>query len=69
MTSLDDIKKQLIEAEKAASLPQDKYHGMARKLVNIERQSFYGDESSMKRLVKIREEISNAVKNEAKNEV
>jgi hypothetical protein len=69
MTSLDDIKKQFLEAEKAASLPQDKYHEMARKLVNIERQSFYGDESSMKRLGKIREEISNAVKNGAKNEV
>lgn len=69
MTSLDDIKKQFLEAEKAASAPQDKYHEIARKLVNIERQSYYGDESSMKRLGKIREEISNAVKNEAGNEV
>jgi hypothetical protein len=69
MTSLDDIKKQLLEAEKAANIPQDKYHAMARKLVNIERQSFYGDESSMKRLSKIREEISSAVKKGDENEV
>jgi hypothetical protein len=69
MTSLDEIKRQFLEAEKAASLPQDKYHEMARKLVNIERQSFYGDESSMKRLSKIREEIGNAVKKGDENEV
>jgi len=69
MTSLDDIKQQLLEAEKATNTPQDKYHAMARKLVNIERQSFYGDESSMKRLSKIREEISNAVKKGDENEI
>jgi hypothetical protein len=38
-------------------------------LVNIERQSFYGDESLMKRLSKIREEINNAVKKGDENEV
>lgn len=62
MTSLDELKKQLLEAEKEAAKPQNKYHELARKLVNIERQSFYGDESSMKRLGKIREEINKAVK-------
>jgi uridine kinase len=62
MTSLDDFKQQLLEAEKAASIPQDKYHEMARTLVNIERQSFYGDESERNRLKKIREAIDAAVK-------
>jgi hypothetical protein len=69
MTSLDDFKQQLLEAEKAASIPQDKYHEMARKLVNIERQSFYGDESPMKRLSKIREEINSAIKKGYENEI
>ena len=69
MTSLDEFKQLLLEAEKAASIPQDKYHEMARKLVNIERQSFYGDESSIKRLSRIREEINSAVKKGDVNEV
>ena len=69
MTSLDNFKKLLLEAEKAVSIPQDEYHAMARKLVNIERQSFYGEESSMKRLNRIREEINTAVNKGNENEV
>ncbi len=69
MTSHDEFKKQLLDAEKEANKPQDKYHEIARKLVNIERQSFYGDESSVKRLGKIREEINRAVKQGGSNEV
>lgn len=69
MTSLDDIKRQLLEAEKASCLPQDEYHEMARKLVNIERQSFYGDENERNRLRKIREAIDAAAKRGNLNEV
>ncbi|OUS29080.1 hypothetical protein A9Q98_06305 [Thalassotalea sp. 42_200_T64] len=69
MTLLDDIKQQLLDAEKAVSIPQDRYHEMARKLVNIERQSFYGDENDRNRLRKIREAIDTAVKQGDLNEV
>ena len=69
MISLDDIKQQLLEAEKAASIPHDKYHEMARKLVNIERQSFYGDENERNSLRKTREAIDAAVKQGDVNEI
>ncbi len=69
MTSLDELKQQLLNAEKEADKPKDKFHETARKLVNIERQSFYGDDSLMKRLGKIREEINKAVKEGASNEI
>ena len=62
MTSIDELKQQLLDAAKEADKPQDEYHEMARKLVNIERQSFYGDESERNRLKKIREAIDLAVK-------
>ena len=69
MTSLDEFKKQLMEANEAADKPQDEYHDMARKLVNIQRKSFYGDESSNKRLSKMRELISKAVKEGRTDEI
>jgi hypothetical protein len=69
MTSLDNFKTLLLEAEKAAGIPLDEYHAMARKLVNIERQSFYGEESPMKRLNRIREEINTAIKKGDENEI
>jgi hypothetical protein len=62
MTSLNNFKKTLLEAEKASNEPLDEYHEVARILINIERQSFYGDESSTKRLGRIRAEISLAIK-------
>ena len=62
MTSIDELKQQLLDAAKEAEHPQDQYHEMARKLVNIERQAFYGDESERNRLKKIREAIDYAVK-------
>jgi hypothetical protein len=62
MTSIDELKQQFLDAAKEADKPQDEYHEMARKLVNIERQSFYGDESERNRLKKIREAIDSAVK-------
>ncbi|MCG9732368.1 hypothetical protein L1D44_21570 [Shewanella sp. Isolate13] len=69
MTIENDLRKQFMAAWKAADDPIDEYHEVARRLVNIERQSYYGDESSMKRLSKFREEISRAVKEGNKNEV
>lgn len=66
MTSIDEFKKLLKkageDAEKEASKPNDIYYDCARIIINIERQSYYGDESSQKRLGKIREEIANSVK-------
>ena len=62
MTSVEDFKKQLMEAEKTADKPKNEYHDAARKIVNIERQSFYGDESRSKRLSKIREIVSEVMK-------
>ena len=69
MTLLDDIKQQFLDAEKEALKPQNQYHDTARKLVNIERQSFYGDESERSRLKKIREEINAAITWDASHEV
>ena len=69
MTSLNDFKRELLEAAKAAELPQDEYHDVARKLVNIERKAYYGEDSSVKRLSKIRELISKAVKEGSSDEV
>ena len=65
MTS-SDLKKQFLNAVKEAEAPLSIYHEIARNIVNIERQSFYGDEKSIKRLGKIREEIDRAVKMENK---
>lgn len=66
MTSIDEFKKLLKNAEEEArretSRPKDIYHDSARIIINIERQSYYGDEPSHKRLGRIREEIANAVK-------
>ena len=61
MTSIDEFKSILLEAEKLANEPENDFHQSARVIVNIERQSFYGDESERARLKKIREEISTAV--------
>ncbi len=61
-----DLKQQFLDAVKEAEVPLTKYHEIARNIVNIERQSFYGDEKSTKRLGKIREEIDRAVKMENK---
>ncbi|TKB46335.1 hypothetical protein [Thalassotalea mangrovi] len=69
MTSLEEIKKQLLEAEKEADVPRDQYHDLARKIVNIERQSFYGEDSERNRLKKIREEIDATVKRGGNSEV
>ncbi|MGZ9899854.1 hypothetical protein [Shewanella gaetbuli] len=62
MTLLDEIKKQILAASKEADKPQDQYHEMARLLVNIERQAFYGDENERNRLKKMREAIDSAIK-------
>ncbi|MGB2707370.1 MAG: hypothetical protein WBC41_04400 [Pseudoalteromonas nigrifaciens] len=63
MTStLESFKKQLSEAAVAAELPHDAFHDTARKVVNIERQCFYGNESPARRLSRIRETIDQAIK-------
>ena len=69
MTSLNEIKKQLLQAEKDVIKPLDIYHDAARRIVNIERQAFYGKESPNKRLAKIREIVSETLKEEAENEI
>ncbi|MGJ8674326.1 MAG: hypothetical protein ACSHWP_00125 [Pseudoalteromonas sp.] len=69
MTSIDEFKKMLEEANEAADIPADKYHDIARKIVNIERKAYYGEDSSAKRLSKIRELISMAAKEGNSDEV
>ena len=69
MTSHEDFKRTLLETAKTLDEPIDEFHDLARMIVNIERQSFYGDDSSVKRLGKIREAISNCVKGVKSNEV
>ncbi len=54
MTTIEEIKRQLILAEKEISEPENIHHDVARQIVNIERQAFYGDDSSTIRLAKIR---------------
>lgn len=58
MTSIEEFKKQLLEAASSADEPLDEYHDAARRVVNIERQAFYGDQNERLRLKRIREEIS-----------
>ena len=69
MTRFENFKKELLDAAKAADEPINKYHDTARKIVNIERQSFYGDENERGRLKKIREEIAGAVSLGEDNEI
>lgn len=66
MVSVDEFKKMLKDAEMDAARefdkPKDIFYEIARRIVNIERQSYYGDESPNRRLGRIREEIVNASK-------
>jgi hypothetical protein len=64
MTSLDDLKQQIQAAYDEVDVATDVYDELARKIVNIERQSFYGRESERDRLGKIRECIAEAVRDE-----
>lgn len=64
MTSFEEFAKQLLEAEKEAEETTDDVLDTARKIVNIERQAFYGEEVETKRLSRIREILSEAVKRE-----
>jgi hypothetical protein len=66
--NIDEIKKEIIEAAKEAERPQTKYHESARIIVNIERQSYYGDEPTHRRLTKIREHFAEAVKKDNTDE-
>lgn len=68
MTSFEELKKQILAAEKEASSPQNCYQNTARLIVNIERQAYYGDESENKRLSRIREVFSNEIKKKSTNE-
>jgi len=68
MTTLDELRMQIQNANETINEPQSVYHDIARKIVNIERQSYYGKESSVGRLGKIREAIVDAVKQGEKNE-
>ena len=66
MTSIEEFKKQLLEAAITASEPLDEYHDAARRIVNIERQAFYGDQNERLRLKRIREEISQGAEERGK---
>lgn len=66
MTSFDELKNSLLEAAKSADIPLDEYHDVARRIVNIERQSYYGEDTPNKRLGKIREVLAVATKEETK---
>ncbi len=68
MTSFEEIKKQLIEAEKEVDNSTDHILLAARKIVNIERQAFYGEEVETRRLNRIREILSDSVKRNSVNE-
>lgn len=68
MTSFEEIAKQLLEAEKEAEKFTDPIHEIARKIVNIERQAFYGEEVETRRLSRIRELLSDAVKRNSTDE-
>lgn len=68
MTSFEEIAKQLLEAEKEAENFTDPIHDTARKIVNIERQAFYGEEVETRRLSRIREILSDAVKRNSTDE-
>ena len=69
MTLMDEFKKELLAAGDTSVESGDEYLDIARKIVNVERQSFYGEENSTKRLSRIRELISEAVKKEVRYEI
>lgn len=68
MTSKDEIKQMIKDAHSATEKPESEFHEAARKIVNIERQMFYGGESANKRLKKIREIIADGVSKRGSNE-
>lgn len=68
MTNIEDFKKELLKAAEEADRPQSIFHDSARIIVNIERQSYYGDEPPHKRLSKIREHFAEAVKKDETDE-
>lgn len=61
MTTIDDFKKELLEAEKGSINDEHPLERVARRLINIERQCIYGDEPTHTRLKKFRELISQEV--------
>ncbi len=62
MKLIDDVKKELTEADKNSNNSKNEYHEAARNIVNIQRQFFYGEESSSRRLSKVKQIILDAVK-------
>jgi hypothetical protein len=57
MALIDELKQVNNELSKEEN---SKYYDIARQIVNIERQSYYGNESSSGRLKKIRQIIADA---------
>ncbi len=64
MTLLDELKVVNNELNKGESILYD----VARQIVNIERQSYYGNENSSGRLKKIRQIIADEAMKDKKNE-
>lgn len=58
MTSTDEIKSLFEEAKDELDNDKDTYRNASRSIVNVERQSIYGDEPPAQRLKQIREIIS-----------
>ena len=57
MTLIDELNEINNELSKEES---SKYYDIARQIVNIERQSYYGNETSSGRLKKIRQIVADA---------
>ena len=68
MSRVDDFKEMLKDANEATEKVSSAAELAARKVVNIERQAFYGGQSSNKRLGLIRVVISDYVREALKNE-
>ncbi|TNC82783.1 MAG: hypothetical protein C9356_02630 [Oleiphilus sp.] len=68
MPDLEEIKKMLEHADIETDKGDSKAELAARKVVNIERQAFYGGQSSAKRLGLIREVIAEYAEEARKNE-
>lgn len=67
--SIEEIKEALKQAEQEVNNLASPAHEAARKVVNIERQAFYGGQSPTRRLSLIREVVSDLSKELGENEV